>query len=102
MRAAKLIALLLPGSMYDASNDDIDMENATALMSDDDGRMSLHPLTRDMTRDMPFKEQVMTTGCFKRGKPIVDPSTREVIGYEMEMISGPEARLASARLQLSY
>src|SRR5689334_2457407 len=74
MRAAKLIALLLPDSMQNLSNDDTDMDSATALMRDDDGRMSLRPLTQEMTRDLPFKEQVMTTGCFKRGKPIVDPS----------------------------
>jgi len=28
----------------------------------------------------------MSTGCFRRGKPIVDPLTHEHLGYEMEMI----------------
>jgi hypothetical protein len=101
MRAAQIIALLLPESKQDAPEQDaLALETATALMRDAEGRMSLQPLTHELTREMPFKEQVMTTGCFRRGKPIVDPTTREVIGYEMEMITGPEARLSSARLQL--
>jgi hypothetical protein len=28
----------------------------------------------------------LTTGCFRRGKAIRDPRTREVIGYEMEEV----------------
>lgn len=33
-----------------------------------------------------FDATARTTGCFRRGKPIHDPSTREVIGYEMEEV----------------
>jgi hypothetical protein len=51
---------------------------------------------------MPFDEQIMTTGCFRRGKPIIDPVTREVMGYEMEMMSEAEFRMSGARLELSY
>jgi hypothetical protein len=103
MRAVQIIALLLPESKQGVAHDDaVGVETATALMRDEEGRMSLQPLTRDLTHEMPFKEQVMTTGCFRRGTPIVDPMTREVIGYEMEMIVGPEARLSNARLQLGF
>jgi len=103
MRARQIIALLLPESKHRAAQRDVhDVSMTTALMRDDEGRMSLQPLTHDMTYAMPFQEQVMTTGCFRRGKPIIDPMTREVIGYEMEMLTGPEARLSNARLQLDF
>jgi hypothetical protein len=36
-----------------------------------------------------WSDQMLTTGCFKRGKPIVDPVSREVMGYEMEMVAHP-------------
>jgi hypothetical protein len=97
MRVPKIIALLLPESKQDFAHGD-ELAHATALLRDEDGRMSLQPFTHDM----PFTEQAITTGCFRRGKPIIDPTTREVIGYEMEMISGLEAHIAGARLQLSH
>lgn len=33
-----------------------------------------------------FERAARTTGCFRRGKPIRDPRTRELIGYEMEEV----------------
>lgn len=33
-----------------------------------------------------FERTARTTGCFRRGKPIRDPSTHELIGYEMEEV----------------
>ena len=33
-----------------------------------------------------FDRMARTTGCFRRGKPILDPMTRDVIGYEMEEV----------------
>lgn len=97
MRAAQIIGWLLPES-HDKRRDEFDVETATALMRDHEGRMSLAPLDRGM----PFEEQMMTTGAFRRGKPIIDPVTREVMGYEMEMISDAELRMSGARLELSY
>ncbi len=107
MRAAKIIALLISeprAARIDGSRSEFDSDanTATALVRDDQGRMSLRPFTRDLTREMPFAEQVMTTGCFRRGKEIIDPVTREVMGYEMEMISDPEMQMSTARLQLGY
>ena len=42
-----------------------------------------------------FDATARTTGCFRRGKPIHDPETREIIGYEMEEV--PMLRAASWR-----
>jgi hypothetical protein len=33
-----------------------------------------------------FEATARTTGCFRRGKPIRDPRTRELMGYEMEEV----------------
>jgi hypothetical protein len=93
MRASEIIALLMPEPKQ--STEEM-TEPATALLRDADGRMSLQPITSEMT----FAEQVMTTGCFRRGKPIIDPMTREIMGYELEMIAAPEARQLNARLLL--
>jgi hypothetical protein len=41
-----------------------------------------------------FDRTAKTTDCFRRGKPIRDPRTSEVIGYEMEQV--PVLRAASA------
>lgn len=99
MRAAHIIGWLLPESS-DAKRDEFDVETATALMRDSDGRMSLTPLTSEMRSSMPFAEQVLNTGCFRRGKAIVDPVTREVMGYEMEMIPDYELRASNTRWEL--
>ena len=47
-----------------------------------DGRVSLEPVTSEEE----FERTARATGCFRRGKPIHDPHTHEVIGYEMEQV----------------
>ena len=89
MRAAKIIALLLPHSLI-ARRDERDVQTDAV------------PVRREIESQMSFAEQSMTTGAFRRGKAIIDPLTHEVIGYEMEMLSDPEMRMSSARLQLGY
>lgn len=33
-----------------------------------------------------FDATARTTGCWRRGRPIRDPATREIIGYELEEV----------------
>lgn len=40
-----------------------------------------------------FAECAIQTGAFRRGKAIVDPITRETVGYEMEQL--PNALVAA-------
>jgi hypothetical protein len=47
-----------------------------------DGRVTLEPVESQEE----FDRAARTTGCFRRGKPIRDPNTHEVIGYEMEQV----------------
>lgn len=55
---------------------------AQRLVRGADGRVSLEAIA-DAEE---FDATARTTGCFRRGKPIHDPSTHEIIGYEMEEV----------------
>lgn len=55
---------------------------ATVLIRNADGRMSLE----HVNPDSPFGRRAMRTGCFRRGKAIIDPVSRQMIGYEMEPV----------------
>ena len=65
-------------------------KGAQCLVRGPDGRVSLQPVESEEE----FERTARTTGCFRRGKPIHDPSTHEVIGYEMEQV--PLLRAATA------
>jgi len=56
-------------------------KGAQRLVRQADGRVLLEPVTEEE-----FERTARTTGCFRRGKPIHDPHTHEVIGYEMEQV----------------
>jgi hypothetical protein len=55
---------------------------AQCLVREPDGRVALKPVASEEE----FERTARTTGCFRRGKPIHDPYTHEVIGYEMEQV----------------
>ena len=57
-------------------------KGAQRLVRLPDGRVSLEPVQSEEE----FERAARTTGCFRRGKPIHDPHTHEVIGYEMEQV----------------
>lgn len=62
---------------------------ATVLLRSPDGQMSL----QSVNPDTPFGRRAMRTGCFRRGKAIIDPVSRQMIGYEMEPV--PNSMIAS-------
>jgi hypothetical protein len=98
MKTAQVIALLLPDSTPEAplSHPVQVGRNAMALMRDAAGRMTVE----EVVADNAFMDKLVDTGCFRRGKAIIDPTTREVMGYEMEMI-GPYAARAAAEMILA-
>lgn len=55
---------------------------AQRLVRRPDGKVALEPVESEEE----FERAARTTGCFRRGKPIRDPHTHEVIGYEMEQV----------------
>jgi len=88
MQIAKVIALLMPDSMSQEDTSGIDVHQPTALIRDADGKMKLEAVA-DVSADRDFADQMNDTGCFRRGKPIIDPVSRQVVGYELEMVSDP-------------
>lgn len=80
----EVIALVLGDS--DATGepfDDDDTVGAQRLVRHDDGSVTLEPIGSKEE----FERTARITGCFRRGKAIVDPDTQEIIGYEMEAVS---------------
>jgi hypothetical protein len=67
------------------------VEGAQTLVRAPDGSVHLEPV--DSAEQ--FDKIARTTGCFRRGKPIRDPGTWEVIGYEMEEVPVLRTALAS-------
>lgn len=96
MQIAEVIALLLP---EETSDPDLGIDtgvhvrarNATALVRDVEGTMRLETVYDDAGDEM------LNTGCFRRGKPIIDPMTRQVMGYELEMVACPAWLRAASR-----
>jgi hypothetical protein len=82
----EVIALLLPERTRREVRDGY-AAGAQRLVRSADGRMSLEAVE---SREE-FERTARSTGCFRRGKAIRDPATREVIGYEMEEVSIAEA-----------
>ena len=86
---SEIIALLLPertprrgaASIRDRA------QGAQRLIRDANGRIVLE----DVESEEDFDRTARITGCFRRGKPIRDPGTREVIGYEMEEVAAATA-----------
>ena len=60
-------------------------DNSQVLIRESDGQISLQNASLDST----FGQYAVQTGCFRRGNPIVDPVTRETLGYEMERVPNP-------------
>jgi hypothetical protein len=65
---------------------------AQCLIREPSGRVALKPVASEEE----FERTARTTGCFRRGKPIHDPYTHEVIGYEMEQVPLLRAALEGA------
>lgn len=74
----EVIALLFPESPTAATADG--SPTVTALMRDQQGTMEV----RRLRPDKALLRAARLAGRMNSGKPIVDPNTREVIGYEIE------------------
>ncbi len=81
---AEIIGLLLGSKEKDVDDPDASSADDTArlLMRRPDGRMVLE----EIDSDVEFLKKKPTTGCFKQGKPIFDPVTNQILGYEFEEV----------------
>lgn len=62
----------------------VDADRTQLLVREENGRVSMHTASPEST----FGRQAIQTGVFRRGNPIVDPLTHEMLGYEMEQLPG--------------
>jgi hypothetical protein len=73
----EVIAVLVAGY------DDEGVERATVILRDAHGNVSMKQMDADDTAI----RRAATSACFRRGKPILDPDSREVVGYELEKVA---------------
>ena len=67
-----------------------DSDDAQVLVREENGDMALRSVHPTST----LGHRAIQTGVFRRGAAIIDPVTRETLGYEMECVSNPLAALA--------
>ena len=78
----EVLALLFPETSHVAGGA---VPCVTALLRDAEGFMQL----RRVAPDAALLRRARVAGRLNSGKPILDPVTREVIGYELELIADP-------------
>jgi hypothetical protein len=75
----EVIAVLVAG--YDEDG----VERATVILRDGHGNVTM----KQMAAHEKLARLGADTDRFRRGKPIVDPHSREVVGYELERVTLP-------------
>lgn len=80
---AEVIAVVLPDGTPDQpeSLTDFVATGTMLLVRHDDGRVALEPVRRSAG----IARQTSQISAPRRGRPIVDPVSREVMGYEMDV-----------------
>lgn len=68
----------------------VEADRAQVLVREENGHISLQTANPESTPG----QYAIQTGSFRRGNPIIDPVTRETLGYEMERLSSPLAASA--------
>jgi len=87
---AEVIALVLPEDAGVRVAGEATREaRATLLVREPDGRVTLETVTTASPRG----RLARTLGCFRRRSPIIDPVSRQIVGYELEMVPSPMTSL---------
>ena len=83
---AEVIAVVLPEDAgVRIAGESSGESRATVLVREADGRMALETVAATSLRGHITK----TLGCFRRRTPIIDPVSRQIMGYELEMVPSP-------------
>ena len=77
MNDNEVIAVLVAGY------DDEGTERATVILRDSHGQVSM----KQMAAAHRLVQGAADTDHFRRGQPIIDPVSREIIGYELERVA---------------
>jgi len=56
---------------------------ATVILRDAEGNVA----SRKVSADHELVRRGSRNGCFRRGEAIVDPVSREILGYELEVVA---------------
>lgn len=72
----EVIAVLVSGF------DDSGAQRATVILRDREGRVRM----QQMDAQDELTRKAARTSCFRRGKPVLDPATGEVIRYELNQV----------------
>ena len=80
----EIIAVVMPDGTPDSPSAlrDFVATGTMLLVRHPDGRMALEPARHAAA----WREQPSTTRTVSKSRPILDPVSREVMGYEMEML----------------
>jgi hypothetical protein len=76
----EVIAIFLDDQVDTDDPEGIDFTATSVLLRDSTGHVKIRP-TPSLEA---LREATENSGIFKRGEPIVDPVTGDVIGYELE------------------
>ncbi len=79
-KQSEVIAVLLPE--FDAAATSREPRAATMIVRRADGQFVLETIDARVA----LAQRAANTGCFRKGKPIVDPNSKEVMGHEMEEV----------------
>jgi len=80
LEESEVLALLFPEP---AANGKPTSEQVMAVVQDAGGELTLHNVVPDKN----LLRRARVTGRYKSGTPILDPKTREIIGYELAPIA---------------
>jgi hypothetical protein len=86
MSTPEVIAMLMPEDAGVTLRDDSESgARATVLLRDPEGRVAIETVQQDS----PLGRFARLTGCFRRSRPIIDPISRQIMGYELEIVPSP-------------
>jgi hypothetical protein len=77
---SEVIAVLLPE--VDSSVITREPRSATMIVRRADGQIVLETIDARIA----LAQRAANTGCFRKGKPIFDPHSKEILGHEMEEV----------------
>lgn len=78
----EVIAIFIDEGGEAEESGEIDFSHTSCLLRDATGSMSIKPARVSDA----FRLGLENSGVFRRGTPIVDPESGEVIGYELEEV----------------
>ena len=79
-KRSEVIAVLLPE--LDSEGGTRQPGAATMIVRRADGQFVLETIDARVA----LAQRAANTGCFRKGKPIFDPQSREIVGHEMEEV----------------